>query len=88
MESSSSKQDSRKPTGINYLDLSKGDELQKCYKEIEHLKMVNKQLIERYDETVSIIKAAVSNLTTLGPTLTPEELNEVFTQLNEVAKKL
>lgn len=89
MESSNDKHDSHKQLSrINYLDMRKGDDLQKCYKEIEHLKLINKQLIERYDETVGIIKTAVGNLTTLGPTLPPEELNDMFAQLNEIVKKL
>lgn len=68
--------------------MGKGDDLQKCLKEIEQLKLLNKQLMERYDETVNIIRTAVGNLTTLGPTLTKDELDDMFAQLNEIVKKL
>lgn len=88
MEKSSSKSGSYKHSSISYLDMGKGDDLQKCLKEIEQLKLLNKQLMERYDETVNIIRTAVGNLTTLGPTLTKDELDDMFTQLNEIVKKL
>ena len=89
MESSPTKREGpRKTEEMGCPELGLMDEIQKCYKEIEHLKQVNQQLVERYEGTVSIVKTAVGNLATLGPSLTKEELNDLFAQLSDMVKKL